>query len=236
MHKLFLVIVVLGVVSGGYYIYEKINPRSAEPEMAQKVEPTDLFGNGSTTEATKSNLKKESPQLAQATPLAQTTNTKQFMQATLHTNKGDIVIGFLPAQAPNTVTNFIKLAKANFYDGVKFHRVIKDFMIQGGDPLTKDDAHPELWGTGGPGYKIPDELGPQNKNSLGTISMANAGPNTGGSQFFINTKDNNFLDGKHVVFGAVIKGMDVVRAIESTPTATGDRPIEPVIIKSVTVE
>src|SRR3989344_5555217 len=112
-------------------------------------------------------------------------NQAKTMNAILHTNKGDITIEFFESQAPNTVANFVKLAQEGFYDGTKFHRVIKGFMIQGGDSLTKDDSKMDLWGTGGPGYAFSDEIGAGNKNDIGTISMANAGPNTNGSQFFI---------------------------------------------------
>ncbi len=156
------------------------------------------------------------------------------MNATLHTNKGDIIIEF-SAQTPLTVDNFTTLAKKNFYDGVKFHRVIEGFMIQAGDPLTKDDAQMSSWGTGGPGYTFQDEISTENKNNIGTISMANAGPDTNGSQFFINVKNNNFLDTKHTVFGKVIAGMEVVSAIEQTPTGSGDRPIEAVVINSISI-
>ena len=155
------------------------------------------------------------------------------MHATLHTNKGDITIEFFDTQAPNTVANFIKLAGSGFYDGTKFHRVIKGFMIQGGDPLTKDDSQMARWGTGGPGYTFNDELGPANHNDIGTIAMANAGPNTNGSQFFINVADNNFLDDKHTVFGRVVSGMDVVNAIENVATDSNGRPSEPVVVESV---
>ncbi len=158
------------------------------------------------------------------------------MKAILHTNKGDITIEFFEADAPNTVANFTKLAKAGFYDGTKFHRVIQDFMIQGGDPLTKDEGQMARWGTGDPGYKFADEIRENNHNVIGTISMANSGPNTNGSQFFINTADNNFLDGKHTTFGRVTEGMEIVQAIESTPVGAADRPLEPMIIKSVTVQ
>lgn len=158
---------------------------------------------------------------------------ENIMNATLHTNKGDIEIEFSPDVTPNTVENFTKLAKAGFYDGVKFHRVIKGFMIQGGDPLSKDDTKSDYWGTGGPGYSFKDEITASNKNDSGTISMANSGPNTNGSQFFINTKSNNFLDTKHTVFGKVVKGMDIVTIIENTPVGANDRPIDPVIIKSI---
>lgn len=166
-------------------------------------------------------------------------NQEKIMSATLHTNEGNITIEFFEEQAPNTVANFIKLAKAGFYDGVKFHRVIKGFMIQGGDPLTKDDSKMDLWGTGGPGYSFLDELGKENqnnKNDIGTIAMANSGPNTNGSQFFINVAPNNFLDTKHTVFGIVTVGMDIVTKIENTPTGMGDRPITPVVINNITLQ
>ncbi len=158
------------------------------------------------------------------------------MHATLHTNKGDIGIEFFDTSAPKTVANFVKLAKQGFYDGTKFHRVIANFMIQGGDPLSKDDSQMAAWGTGGPGYQFADELRPDNHNVVGTISMANAGPNTNGSQFFINVADNSFLDTKHTTFGKVTAGMDVVLAISKTQTGQNDRPVSPVIINSVTVE
>ena len=158
------------------------------------------------------------------------------MKVTLQTNKGDIVLELLEKETPNTVANFVKLAKEGFYNGVKFHRVIRNFMIQGGDPLTKDDTKMAYWGTGGPGYKFDDEITPANNNDLGTISMANAGRNTNGSQFFINLQNNSFLNPKHTAFGHVVAGMDVARAIENTPTGPGDRPIEHVVINNVVVE
>ena len=163
-------------------------------------------------------------------------STKESTKATLHTTKGDVVIELLGADAPDTVANFIKLAQSGFYDGTKFHRVIKGFMIQGGDPLSKDDAMAARWGTGGPGYQFADEIRPGNRNDIGTIAMANAGPNTNGSQFFINTAANNFLDTKHTVFGKVVAGMEVVKAIEATPTGSNDRPVEPMVITSITLE
>jgi len=161
---------------------------------------------------------------------------KKVMQATLNTSEGDITIEFFEKQAPKTVENFLTLAKAGFYDGIKFHRVIKGFMIQGGDPLTKDDSKMAMWGTGGPGYKFADEIGANNRNDVGTIAMANSGPNTNGSQFFINVNANNFLDPKHTVFGKVVAGMDVVTKIENTPTGQNDMPITAVVIKSITIK
>ncbi|MCW3120880.1 MAG: peptidyl-prolyl cis-trans isomerase, peptidylprolyl isomerase [Flavipsychrobacter sp.] len=158
------------------------------------------------------------------------------MQGTIKTNKGDIVINFFEDQTPNTVNNFKKLAGEGFYDGVKFHRIIRNFMIQGGDPLTKEEAKKHMWGTGGPGYKFDDEIGPANSNTAGSISMANAGRNTNGSQFFINLADNHFLNPKHTAFGQVVKGMDVVAAIGDVPTGPSDQPVDPVVIESVVFE
>lgn len=157
------------------------------------------------------------------------------MKTTLKTNKGDIVIELFEQETPATVENFVKLAKSGFYNGVKFHRVIKDFMIQGGDPLTKEDDKAHMWGTGGPGYKFNDEITARNSNAAGTISMANAGPNTNGSQFFINLRDNHFLNPMHTVFGRVTEGIDVVAAIGTVATNASDRPIEAVVINSVEI-
>lgn len=157
------------------------------------------------------------------------------MTATIHTNKGDIIIE-LNNETPKTVENFVKLAKEGFYDGTKFHRVIKGFMNQGGDPLSKDDSQKQFWGTGGPGYKFDDELVPTNRNDVGTIAMANSGPNTNGSQFFINVAPNNFLDPKHVVFGKVIDGMDVVTEINNVQTDSSDKPLSSVIISNITIQ
>jgi len=152
----------------------------------------------------------------------------------LKTNHGDITIELFLTQAPITAGNFLRLAEAGFYNGVKFHRVISGFMIQGGDPNTRN-GNRNLYGTGGPGHTIPDEFVPELSNVTGTISMANAGPNTGGSQFFINTVDNLFLDGRHAVFGRVIEGMDTVRAIERVRVGERNIPVEPVVIQSVEV-
>ena len=190
-----------------------------------------------TVQTNTTNQPAPNPQLQIQNPTTINNNdtNQKYMNATLHTNKGDITILFQKDGVPNTVANFIKLTESKFYDGVKFHRVIKGFMIQGGDPLTKDDSQKSLWGTGGPGYSFADELTPNNKNDVGTIAMANSGPNTNGSQFFINVAPNNFLDTKHVVFGKVTSGMDVVTAIENTPTDSNDRPISPVVIESISL-
>jgi len=145
--------------------------------------------------------------------------------ATLHTNHGDIELTFFDEDAPKTVANFVDLAGKGFYDGVIFHRVIRDFMIQGGDPTGT--------GTGGPGYTFEDEIN-DHKVVRGAIAMANAGPNTNGSQFFIVTTDAApWLDGKHTVFGEVASGMDVVDKIEGLETDARDKPRDEVRIESV---
>jgi peptidyl-prolyl cis-trans isomerase B (cyclophilin B) len=147
--------------------------------------------------------------------------------ATIHTNQGAIALELFPEDAPKTVDNFVKLARDGFYDGVVFHRVIPDFMIQGGDPTGT--------GSGGPGYQFEDEFNDQ-KVIRGALAMANAGPNTNGSQFFIVVTDAApWLDGKHTVFGRVTSGMDVVDAIVGLPRDSRDKPTEDATIESVAV-
>jgi peptidylprolyl isomerase len=139
---------------------------------------------------------------------------------------GDVTLQ-LYEDMPITAGNFQKLVEKGFYDGTVFHRIIDGFMIQGGDPTGT--------GCGGPGYSIKDEFTRKNRNDRGTISMANAGPNTGGSQFFINLVNNNFLDSKHPVFGKVVEGMDVVDAMGKVKTGAADKPVKEVKIESAKV-
>jgi peptidyl-prolyl cis-trans isomerase B (cyclophilin B) len=147
--------------------------------------------------------------------------------ATLHTSAGPVTAELFEDDAPKTVANFVKLAEDGFYDGLVFHRVIRDFMIQGGCP--------EGTGTGGPGYTFEDEIN-DHKIVRGALAMANAGPNTNGSQFFVVTTDAApWLDGKHTVFGQVTAGMEAVDAIEAAPTGAGDRPTEPQVIERVEI-
>ncbi len=147
------------------------------------------------------------------------------MQAVMSTSEGNITLELYPDAAPKTVENFTKLANDGYYDGLTFHRIIKDFMIQGGCP--------EGTGTGGPGYTFEDEFN-DHKVKRGALAMANAGPNTNGSQFFVVTiGEAGWLDGKHTVFGEVVSGMDAVDAIEGVSTGPGDQPDEPVIIERV---
>ena len=145
-----------------------------------------------------------------------------------HTNLGDFTAELFEDKAPKTAANFIDLVKKGFYDGVIFHRVIDDFMIQGGDPTGT--------GMGGPGYSIDDEFGPGlAHDSEGILSMANAGPNTGGSQFFITLVPTPWLDGHHAIFGKITEGMDVVHKIGSTPTDFADRPLQDVVMEKVEI-
>jgi cyclophilin family peptidyl-prolyl cis-trans isomerase len=148
---------------------------------------------------------------------------------TIETNHGTITAELFVDAAPKTAGNFIELAKKGFYDGVVFHRVIDGFMIQGGDP--------DGTGRGGPGYQIPDEFGEGLAHTgAGMFSMANAGPNTGGSQFFITLAATPWLDGKHAIFGQVTDGLDVVQTIGKVQTGAQDRPVEPVVMEKVTVQ
>jgi len=148
--------------------------------------------------------------------------------ATMKTSEGDIVLELFDEDAPKTVANFKQLASQGFYDGLIFHRVIDDFMIQGGCPQGT--------GTGGPGYTFEDEINPH-KIVRGALAMANAGPDTNGSQFFIvTTEEAPWLDGKHTVFGEVRDGMDVVNRIGTTKTDARDRPVEPIGIESIEIE
>jgi peptidyl-prolyl cis-trans isomerase B (cyclophilin B) len=147
--------------------------------------------------------------------------------ATMHTNHGAIELELFEEDAPETVENFVKLSREKFYDGLTFHRIIPDFMIQGGCPQGT--------GTGGPGYTFKDEIN-DHKVVRGVLAMANAGPDTNGSQFFLVTVDAApWLDGRHTVFGRVTGGMDVVDALEAVPTDARDRPQEPALIERVEI-
>lgn len=156
-------------------------------------------------------------------------------RVSIATSKGEIVVELFSPDAPKTVENFIKLSTSGFYDGTKFHRVIKDFMIQGGDPLSKSNDSAR-WGTGGPGYAFADEF---NSHQLvrGSLAMANSGPDTNGSQFFIVTAEATpWLDGKHTNFGRVVSGMAVVESIEAAATGASDRPQQDIVVEKVMVQ
>ncbi len=167
----------------------------------------------------------------QVTPM----DKKVFTSATITTNKGAIEITF-EKNTPITVEKFGTLAASDFYSGVRFHRVIKDFMIQTGDPNSKDIVKQGEWGMGGPGYKFNDELTGNEQYPLGTVAMANSGPNTNGSQFFIVTANPGYpLPPNYTVFGHVTKGIETVLAIQAVKTGQSDRPLEDIIIEKMEV-
>jgi len=232
--KILVFIIALAIVGGGYLLMQ--NKAEAPADQVFEADQPAVESSATTIEETAATS--STPEVATTTELKKNNiinkENKVMTKATFATNFGSFTIEFLPAQAPNTVANFVKLAEQKFYDGTRFHRVIKDFMIQGGDPQSKDLKLADRWGTGGPGYQFADEISATNHNDVGTIAMANSGPNTNGSQFFVNTAANNFLDGKHTVFGRVVSGMDVIKEIEANPTGPNDRPVKEVVIEKIT--
>ncbi len=220
-YVIIVIIVVLGVLAVFFLMRSKSTINSDITKVSDNLTP-----NPAETTTTPENINN--------------LDNKKMTTATLRTSMGDITIKFFEDQAPKTVANFLKLAGDKFYDGVKFHRVIKGFMIQGGDPLSKDDSKMSLWGTGGPGYKFADEIDAKSDLYVktgykkGIVAMANSGPNTNGSQFFIMAADYP-LPPLYTIFGEVVSGIDVVTKIENTPTGPNDRPVEAVVIKSITV-
>jgi cyclophilin family peptidyl-prolyl cis-trans isomerase len=223
--SLILPLVVVMVIGSLIYFMSAEEPNKGtakeEPKQENKIESA---GQNNSAEEQKT------PELNIQNNNMETTEQKQQI-ATIETNKGSIKIKFYPKDAPKTVENFITLAKKGFYDNVIFHRVISGFMIQGGDPTGT--------GMGGPGYKFEDELNPstasyQEGYTRGTVAMANSGPNTNGSQFFIMHQDYG-LPNNYTIFGKVISGMDVVDAIAATKTNSNDRPLQEIKMLKVTI-
>lgn len=221
------VVFVVGIVLAWFLLQDK------------KPQTEDLIGETYEQTATTEEIEKLTPPEEEAT--INNLENKKIMKATLNTSKGDIQIEFYADEAPKTVENFTKLANSKFYDGVKFHRVIKGFMIQTGDPLSKDESKASLWGTGGPGYKFADEIDPSSDlytkvgYKKGVVAMANSGPNTNGSQFFIMHTDTP-LPPAYTIFGKVVGGQEVVDQIALVSTGPNDRPTDAVVIKSIKVE
>lgn len=190
------------------------------------TQPTNSASKNFELTPTKTNtqIKKQQTPPPQKGPIMKTLadfETIEASQATLLTNKGEIVIKLFRDKAPLTTANFLNLAKEKFYDGVVFHRVIDDFMAQVGDPKSKDPALKGQWDTGGPGYTIKDEFDSTlTHDKKGIVSMANSGPNTGGSQFFITYKATPWLDNKHAIFGEVVEGLDVLDQVVVGDTLT----------------
>lgn len=225
-----LIVLIVGVL-----VYSlsgtSVKPKDTmEQEIA--VHSEDVYGEATTTNTQ-----------ATTTTNTDTKTTNKKMSATyminMQTSRGNIKLELNTNIAPKTVENFLKLANSGFYDGVKFHRVIKDFMIQAGDPQSKDDKLVNAWGTGGPGYKFEDEITDpatyQNGYKRGILAMANSGPNTNGSQFFIMHKDMA-LPPNYTIFGKVVEGIETVDAIANSKTGPSDRPVEAIVIKSIRVE
>ena len=224
--RYFIFMVLAGALLGGCILKPPtVKPNSSDYLLGQPGQPQADAAN--TNQAMTATTPPQSPELP--TPEQPVT----AKQATIKTNLGDITFEFYP-ESPKTVANFVKLARAGFYNGVRFHRVIKDFMVQTGDPNSKDDD----WsndGRGGPGYTFADEFN-QHKLVRGSVAMANAGPDTNGSQFFIVTAQTTpWLDGKHTNFGQVVSGMDVLEKIAGAKVNANDHPLENITITSVEV-
>jgi peptidylprolyl isomerase len=202
--------------------------KKAKEDIARAVDKENAKLNNSLNE--EKNMSSNTPKA----PVVNAELIEKYPFATIKTSLGDIKVKFSGTATPLTVTNFLQLAQSKFYDNVKFHRVIKGFMIQSGDPLSKNDAMKARWGTGDPGYRFKDELTGKEKYPQGTLAMANSGSNTNGSQFFIVTASPEApLPPNYTVFGEVVSGIDVALEIENVKTTSPDRPIEDVVIKSV---
>ena len=218
-------VVIAIVILGGYYLFNTKYPA----DDATSLQQLENYNNKtSSTEMPKM----EDGSSQEANPSTSSGQVNKSHMITIDTNYGQIVFQTYDADAPNTVANFVTLANKGFYNNLTFHRVIKNFMIQGGDP--KGD------GTGGPGYQFADELNPDTASykagyKKGVVAMANAGPNTNGSQFFIMTSDYP-LPNNYTIFGKVLSGQDVVDKIANVATGTNDKPVSPVIMKTVVVK
>jgi len=214
------ILIVIIIVLAGIQWYMNTKPDAYFNQYGVTASPTPV-----------ATLSSDSP-VNQTSPVINNNSTKNAMHnVTIETNKGTIVIETYDADAPKTANNFVTLAEKGFYNGIIFHRVIKGFMIQGGDPTGT--------GTGGPGYKFEDELNPTTASykagyKRGVVAMANSGPNTNGSQFFIMHQDYP-LPNSYSIFGKVIKGMEIVDAIANTQTNEDDRPLQDVVMKKVVV-
>ncbi|MCX6761940.1 MAG: peptidylprolyl isomerase [Candidatus Moranbacteria bacterium] len=203
-------------------------PKKAQDSIAKSTDQENANLNNSLNES--NNMSSNAPKA----PVISQDLIKKYPFATIKTSLGDIKVKFNGTATPLTVTNFLQLAQLKFYENTKFHRVIKGFMIQAGDPLSKNSAMKSSWGSGGPGYKFKDELTGTEKYPQGTLAMANSGPNTNGSQFFIVTANPSaMLDPNYTVFGEVVSGLDTALKIENVKTTTPDRPVEDVVITSV---
>lgn len=226
------------VIIGALFLF-KTPSTNTEDKYRSGSNNVDLNAQATMTDETANIATTTNSTTTQTTNKNMQTEKKDTYTVKMETNKGTITLVLNTKIAPNTVENFVKLANSGFYNGIKFHRVIKDFMIQGGDPLTKDESKVDMWGTGGPGYKFADEItDPATYKAgykRGILAMANSGPNTNGSQFFIMHKDVP-LPPNYTIFGHVVSGLETVDAIANVKTGMADRPMEAVVINKVTVE
>lgn len=233
--SVFLVVITLVL---GYYLFSHDSLKKGDVNLGVNLDYFATSTNTNTANTTQTppatTTTTPKPVVTVATTSATTTpnQNKKSHMITIDTNYGQIVFETYDADAPNTVSNFVTLANKGFYNGLIFHRVIKGFMIQGGDPSGN--------GTGGPGYKFADELNPNTASykagyKKGVVAMANSGPNTNGSQFFIMTADYP-LPNAYTIFGKVVSGQDVVDKIANVPTGSNDKPVSPVTMKTVTVK
>lgn len=224
---LVLVLIILAVAAGIHYRQSKNDLNYLPTDLFEYNNLNNLKDNANIVETENdlnSNLTKENTNTNMQ-------ETLEYKTVTLKTNMGDIVFQ-LNEDKPLTTQNFISLAKDGFYNDVRFHRVIEGFMIQTGDPLSKDESQKGYWGTGGPGYKFNDELTGEEVYEMGIVAMANSGPNTNGSQFFIMTS-NTQLSPDYTIFGKVIAGQDIANKIQTVATNERDVPLEDIIINSV---
>jgi len=235
-----LVIVLAGIA---YYLrsnsIDNIQKANVTVPVETKTVDTKKFNPTATTTATTTTTTTSTTtNTTKATTTMDTTNLPKVVKgALIRTSMGDIEVSLDVNTKKETVTNFVTLVVTNFYEGIRFHRVIKGFMIQAGDPLTKDPSKKDAWGTGGPGYTIKDELTGKETYPQGTLAMARtAAPNSGGSQFFIVTAQSAPLPPDYTVFGKVIKGLDVALKIENAKTDSSDRPLEDIIIESIEIK
>lgn len=225
-----LVVVLLLV---GLFIYQNQQgePAEEEPKINEELEFT--LNERLANQEQENNQETTMDESKLSGPPALPEEYADATQAVIKTNMGDITVEFYKEDSPKTVENFMALAASGYYDGIKFHRVIDNFMIQAGDPLSKDDSQKGIWGTGGPDYTFADEFN-DHKIVKGSLAMANRGPNTNGSQFFIVTAEATpWLDGMHTNFGYVIEGMDVVDVIGQVATEGADQPVDSVIIEGI---
>lgn len=233
----YIVIAVLIVLLGGLAYFLQGNMDLPQVQIEQPTTSTGGANIKKNTLTTTQTVTKSTTNASSTTSTTTMQLPEKITSATITTNKGVIEITFT-GDTPETVKNFATLALENFYNGTRFHRVIRDFMIQGGDPFSKDLAQKNRWGTGGPGYTFKDEIHVGDTLPQGTLAMANSGPNTNGSQFFIVTAiaGTPWLIGKHTVFGHVTKGLDVALRINDLQTDGSDRPVQDVIIEKIEIK